>query len=175
MAGTWLTRIAASAAGRPAALAVLSVLLAARPARAGERSALTIASGQYGIRAGLPREVGFQVEIRGPWRLSGLRPAAGVLAGGNGGAFAFAGLVLEVPLPGGFLLSPGFAPGVVLADARRGLGSTVEFRSSLELSLAVAAAARLGIGFSHISNGGLARQNPGAETVLLGLTFACCG
>lgn len=163
----------ALAAGRAALLGAVFVLWAA-PARA-ERAALTVSSGQYGIRAGLPREIGIQVEVRGPWRMGWLRPEMGFLAGGNGGAYAFAGPVLEVPLPGGVLLNPGFAPGVVIEDANRGLGSRLEFRSSVELSVAVREALRVGLSFSHISNGGLAHANPGVETVLFGLTFGCCG
>jgi hypothetical protein len=83
----------------------------------------------------------------------------------------FTGLVLELPLPSGLQLSPGFAPGIVLAQGHRDLGSPLEFRSSIELSRLLVPPVRLAISFSHISNGGLTHHNPGAETLMFGFDF----
>ena len=120
------------------ATAVLAVLLlAASPALAGGTS-VGVSSGQYGLRAGLPRELGFQVDLRAPWKWGPVRPVLGVLAGSSGGGYLFTGLVLDLPLPWGMQVSPGFAPGVVLSQGNRDLGSPIEFRSSIELSRQIA-------------------------------------
>jgi lipid A 3-O-deacylase len=96
----------------------------------------------------------------------------GALAGSSGGGYLFTGFVLELPLPGDVQVSPGFAPGLVLAQGRRDLGSPIEFRSSIELSRALAPPVRLVISFSHISNGRLTHHNPGVETIMWGFQFA---
>jgi hypothetical protein len=150
-------------------LAVL--LLAATPALAGGTS-VGVSSGQYGLRAGQPQEVGIEVEVRPPWKWGPLRPVVGALAGSSGGGYLFTGLVLELPLPGGFQVSPGFSPGIVFSQGQRDLGSPIEFRSSIELSRELVPPVRLVISFSHLSNGGLSHHNPGVETMMLGVQFA---
>ena len=151
--------------GATTLLAVL--LLAACPALAGETS-VGVSSGQYGLRAGLPRELGFQVDLRAPWKWGPVRPVLGVLAGSSGGGYLFTGLVLDLPLPWGMQVSPGFAPGVVLSQGNRDLGSPIEFRSSIELSRRIVSPLRLFVSFSHLSNGGLTHHNPGVETLMFG-------
>src|SRR6266478_3627325 len=153
-------------------LAVL--LLAAGPALAGGTS-VGVSSGQYGLRAGLPQEVGFQVELRAPWQWGPVRPIMGVLAGSSGGGYLFTGVVLELPLPEGFQLSAGFAPGIVLSQGSRDLGSPIEIRSSIELSQEIVSPVRLFVSFSHLSNGGLTHHNPGVETLMFGFEVAPSG
>jgi hypothetical protein len=156
---------------RDATTLLAVVLLAASPALAGGTS-VGVSSGQYGLRAGQPREVGIQVEVRPPWQWGPLRPVVGALAGSSGGGYLFTGLVLELPLPGGVLVSPGFAPGIVLSQGQRDLGSPIEFRSSIEVSKLLVSPMRLVVSFSHISNGGLTHHNPGVETMMFGFEFA---
>jgi lipid A 3-O-deacylase len=151
--------------GATTLLAVL--LLAACPALA-EETSVGISSGPYGLRAGLPRELGFQVDLRAPWKWGLVRPVLGVLAGSSGGGYLFTGLVLDLPLPWGIQVSPGFAPGVVISQGNRDLGSPIEFRSSIEVSRQIASPVRLFVSFSHLSNGGLTHHNPGVETLMLG-------
>jgi hypothetical protein len=156
---------------RAAATLLAVALLAASPALAGEAS-VGVSSGQYGLRAGQPREFGFQLEVRPPWQWGPLRPVVGALAGSSGGGYLFTGLVLELPLPGGFEIGPGFASGIVLSQGRRDLGSPIEFRSSIEVSRALVQPVRLVVSFSHLSNGGLTHHNPGVETIMWGFQFA---
>jgi hypothetical protein len=150
------------------ACAVSLLLLASFAARGEVETSIAIASGELGMRRAVPRALGIEVQARGPWRWSVIRPLAGVLTSSSGGAYLYSGVVAELPLPAGLQLSPGFAPGVVLSTGDRDLGSPIEFRSSIELSIAATGALRLGVGFSHISNGGLTRHNPGVEM----LTFS---
>ena len=149
-------------------------LLAACPALAGETS-VGVSSGQYGLRAGLPHELGFQVDLRAPWKWGPVRPILGVLAGSSGSGYLFTGVVLELPLPWEMQVSPGFAPGVVVSQGNRDLGSPIEFRSSIELSRRIVSPLRLFVSFSHLSNGGLTHHNPGVETLMLGFEVAPSG
>jgi hypothetical protein len=151
-----------------------AVLLFLGPMRArAERvpASFAMATGQYGMRKESPHAVGIDLQLRPPFRWNLVRPNVGLLASADGGAFLYSGFVIEVPLPAGFQLNPGFAPGVVLAGTGY-LGSPVEFRSSIEVAFSAAEALRLGIGFSHISNAGLAKRNPGVEVLMFSITFA---
>jgi lipid A 3-O-deacylase len=148
-------------------LAVL-LLLASFGARADDLPSFAVSTGQLGLRKEIPHALGIDVQIRSRWRWNLIRPLAGVLTSSSGGAYLYSGIVVDIPLPAGLQLSPGFAPGVVLATGDRDLGSRIEFRSSIELSLAPMDRLRLGLGLTHISNARLSQHNPGVEL----LTFS---
>jgi hypothetical protein len=154
-----------------AASATVLLLLASSGARGDAVPSFAIATGQLGMRKEVPHALGIELQIRSPWRWNLIRPVAGVLSSSSGGAFVYSGFVVEVPLPAGLQLSPGFAPGIVLASGDRDLGSPIEFRSSIEISVAPIEAVRVGIGFSHISNAGLTQHNPGVEVLTLGIAI----
>jgi hypothetical protein len=135
-------------------------------------ASLSIATGQYGMRRDTPHAVGIELQLRAPFRWNLIRPLAGLLTSANGGAYLYSGFAIEVPLPAGFELNPGFAPGVVLARGGRDLGSPVEFRSSIEVAFSPARSVRLGVAFSHISNARLAKRNPGVELLMFSIAFA---
>jgi hypothetical protein len=135
-------------------------------------ASFAIATGQYGVRKETPHAVGIELQLRFPFRWNLIRPLAGFLTSVNGGAYLYSGFAIELPLPAGFQLSPGFAPGVVLARGDRDLGSPIEFRSSLEVAFSPAKAVRLGVGFSHISNAGLTKRNPGVEVLMFSIAFS---
>ena len=59
----------------------------------------------------------------------------------------------------------------MLARGDGDLGHVVEFRSSLELSVAPDRMVRVGLGFSHISNAHLGTRNPGVEVLTLRVAF----
>jgi len=134
-------------------------------------TSLAISTGQYGMRKEVPHGVGLGVELRSPWRWSLFRPLAGVLTSSGGGTFLYSGVLVDIDLPLRFRLSPGFAPGIALAGAGSDLGFPVEFRSSVELSVAVGYRIRAGLTFSHISNARLGDRNPGVEVLALGISF----
>lgn len=146
------------------ALAAALILLGSVSAR-GEPASFALSTGQYGLRKEIPHSLGIEMEVRPPWRWTLFRPVAGLLTTTRGTAFLYSGVAIEIPLPGRLRLTPGFAPGVVLARGDGDLGSRLEFRSSLELSIAPVEAVRFGIGFSHISNAHLADHNPGVEVL----------
>jgi hypothetical protein len=148
-------------------LAVL-LLLASFRASGEDLASFAVSTGQLGLRREIPHALGIDVQVRSPWQWKSIRPLAGVLTSSSGGAYLYTGIVADIPLPGGLRLSPGFAPGVVIATGDRDLGSPIEFRSSIELSLAPVDRLRLGLGLTHISNAHLSQHNPGVEL----LTFS---
>lgn len=152
---------------RTSAVALL-VLLASFAAGAEAVPSLVVSTGQLGMRKEVPHALAIDVQVGSPWHWNLLRPVLGVLTSSKGGAYLYSGVAADIPLTGTLRVSPGFAPGVVLASADRDLGSPIEFRSSIELSVAPVRAMRLGFAFSHISNARLTDHNPGVET----LTFS---
>lgn len=147
------------------------LLLAPFAARAEALPTVSIATGQLGMRKEIPHALAIDVQVAGPWRWTVLRPVAGVLTSSNGGAYLYSGIAAEIPLTGSLQLRPGFAPGVVLASADRELGSRLEFRSSLELSVAPVDSMRMGLSLSHISNAGFGYRNPGVEILTFNIAF----
>jgi lipid A 3-O-deacylase len=146
------------------ALAAALIVAASAPVH-GEPVSFALSTGQYGLRKEIPHALALEMEVGLPWRWTLLRPVAGLLATSGGAAFVYSGVAIEIPLPGRLRLTPGFAPGVLAARGDGDLGSRVEFRSSVELSIAPAEAVRIGVGFSHISNAHLGDHNPGVEVI----------
>lgn len=144
------------------------LLLASSRASGEDLTSFAVSTGQLGLRKEIPHALGIDVQVRSPWQWKLIRPIAGVLTSSRGGAYLYSGVVVEIPLPGGLRISPGFAPGLVVAEGDRDLGSPIEFRSSLEISLAPAERLRLGLALTHISNARLSQHNPGVEL----LTFS---
>ena len=60
-------------------------------------------------------------------------------------------------------LTPSFGIGIYSSNEGIQLGSTLEFRSGVELSYGFHNDKRLGFHFGHVSNGGLGQKNPGSE------------
>jgi hypothetical protein len=69
------------------------------------------------------------------------------------------------------VLRPSFAPGYYNMGSGKDLGSALEFRSGLEVGFCFSNGTRLGVEFNHISNGGLADHNPGANSLMLMVTI----
>jgi hypothetical protein len=155
----------------PRSLAATVLLLLASFAARGEATSIVIATGQLGMRKEIRHSLGIDVQVRSGWRWHVIRPVAGVLTSSKGGAYVYSGVVADIPLAGTFQLTPGFAPGIVLATGNRDLGSPIEFRSSLEVSFVPVEPLRFGIGLSHVSNGRLGQHNPGVETLTFNVSI----
>ena len=156
---------------RPIASAFAALVLAGAAAARSDPGAVAFAAGEYGMRKEIPHSVGMELELRGPWHWSVIRPVAGLLTTTGGAAYVYTGIAFEIPLVRSLRLTPAFAPGLVLAPGDGDLGHVVEFRSSLELSVAPDRMVRVGLGFSHISNAKLGTRNPGVEVLTLRLAF----
>jgi len=147
---------------------LIAVLLASSSARA-DPGAVGLFGGLWGLRSNEPHEVAIQLEYRFGVHWWWLRPLGGMLLSSEGTQILYAGVLLEIPLPWGIVLAPGFAPGVRVLKGERDLGAAVLFKSSVEMSFPIAPGLRGGLSFSHTSNAKLSHPNPGIETLLLGV------
>ena len=152
-------------------VAAAVLLVAPLAVRAEAIPTVSVAVGQLGMRKEIPHALAIDVQVAGPWRWSVLRPLAGVLTSSKGGAYVYSGVSAEIPVTRTLQLKPGFAPGLVLATADRDLGSRIEFRSSIEVSVAPVESMRMGFTLSHISNARLGYRNPGVEILTFDISF----
>ena len=96
-----------------------------------------------------------------------VRPAAGGMVTSEGAVYGYAGFRLEIPLGERWTLVPQTGAGIYDRGDDKNLGGSVQFRSGLELSYALGRENRLGVVFYHLSNAGIERPNPGAESLVL--------
>ena len=116
------------------------------------------------------REIYWNMEYRPAFRFCRLGPWLSFGTGRSHEFYAAIGILIDFELGRNWVLTPGFGGGYYNAASGLDLGFDAEFRSSLELSKRFANGQRLGLVFSHVSNGSLGRHNPGSET--LGLNYA---
>lgn len=100
-------------------------------------------------------------------------PFVGAMGTGKGAVYTYVGFGFDINFPYNFVVTPSFAGGYFEGGHGINLGYYWEFRSGAELDYRFANDRRLGVGFYHISNAGLGRENPGVElaTVILTAPF----
>ena len=84
----------------------------------------------------------------------------------DGGVYGFAGLYLDFEFFERFVVTPSGAVGLHAKGGGRDLGHTILFRTQIEAAYELTGGRRVGLVFSHLSNGGLARANTGSESIL---------
>lgn len=98
-----------------------------------------------------------------------LRPIGGVMLTTDSAVYGYGGLMLDVLWGEHFATSLYSSVGAFGKGHGEDLGSVVEFRSGVEVSYRFDNHARVGLGFSHMSNADIGDHNPGAE--ILSLTY----
>lgn len=93
-------------------------------------------------------------------------PLLGLSVNTDGGVYGYGGIYTSLAL-GEVLLTPFFTVGGYAQNDSKDLGSVVQFQSGIEGAYGFDYGGRLGVRFSHISNGGVKDKNPGAEILLL--------
>ena len=68
---------------------------------------------------------------------------------------------------GSFVITPSFAPGYYNFGDGKDLGSALEFKSEVQVSLNLSDSTELGMSYNHISNASLGTKNPGANSYML--------
>ncbi len=96
---------------------------------------------------------------------------SGALTASDGNVYGYLGVLADVPAGRIVHLILSFAPGLSASGTDHYLGFPLIFRSTAEVSVAITSGARLGLSFSHMSNGKLATPNTGVETLALTLTI----
>ena len=80
--------------------------------------------------------------------------------------YIYTGAQAEYDL-GLFTVTPSFTPGYYNYGDGKDLGSALEFKSEVQVSLNLSDNAELGMSYNHISNASLGDKNPGANSYML--------
>lgn len=128
---------------------------------------LTLTAGQAGIRQHIesPGCYGLEYRMRPVGRF-GLVPAVGFAWVDNDASYAYAELKRDFWFTNGLVLTPSFGLGRFDPSLDFHLGQALEFRSGLELAYEMRDGYRVGVALFHLSNGGLADENPGSELLV---------
>ena len=110
-------------------------------------------------------------ETRLEFRLGKLKfwghPFSGIMVNTGGAKHLYLGLYYDIPIGDYFYITPSFAPGLYVKSKSKDLNFILEFRSQIEIAFKFDNQARIGIGFSHVSNASLGKENPGVESLVL--------
>ena len=98
--------------------------------------------------------------------LGKLSPITGGFLTENNAFYLYTGAQAEYDL-GLFTITPSFAPGYYNSGDGKDLGSALEFKSEIQMSLNLSDSTEFGMSYNHISNASLGDKNPGANSYML--------
>ena len=64
-------------------------------------------------------------------------------------------------------ITPSFAPGYYSIGNGKDLGSPIEFKSEVQVSLNLSETTEFGMSYNHISNASIGEKNPGANSYMI--------
>ena len=97
--------------------------------------------------------------------LGKLSPITGFMVTADSASYFYTGVQAEYKI-GKLNLTPSFSPGIYSMGDGKDLGSPLEFKSELQLSIDLVPGTKLGYSHSHLSNAGLDDKNPGADSYM---------
>ena len=97
--------------------------------------------------------------------LGKLSPITGFMMTADSASYFYTGVQAEYKI-GKLNLTPSFSPGLYSMGDGKDLGSPLEFKSELQLSVDLSPGTKLGYSQSHLSNAGLDDKNPGADSYM---------
>ena len=98
--------------------------------------------------------------------LGKLSPITGVFLTEKNAVYLYTGVQAEYEL--GFLtITPSFTPGYYNYGDGKDLGSSLEFKTEVQMSFDISDSTHLGMSYNHISNASLGDKNPGANSYML--------
>ena len=97
--------------------------------------------------------------------LGKISPITGGFLTGKSAFYIYTGAQAEYDL-GLFTVTPSFAPGYYNYGDGKDLGSALEFKSEVQVSLNLSDSTELGMSYNHISNASLGDKNPGANSYM---------
>jgi len=98
--------------------------------------------------------------------LGKLSPITGGFFTENSAFYLYTGAQAEYEL-GLFTITPSFAPGYYNSGDGKDLGSALEFKSEIQMSLNLSDSTEFGMSYNHISNASLGDKNPGANSYMI--------
>ena len=97
--------------------------------------------------------------------LGKISPITGGFLTENSAFYLYTGAQAEYEV--GFLkITPSFAPGYYNSGDGKDLGSALEFKSEIQMSLNLSDTTEFGMSYNHISNASLGDKNPGANSYM---------
>ena len=97
--------------------------------------------------------------------LGKLSPITGFMMTADSASYFYTGVQAEYKI-GKLNLTPSFSPGLYSMGDGKDLGSPLEFKSEIQLSIDLLPDTKLGYSQSHLSNGDLGDKNPGADSYM---------
>ena len=97
--------------------------------------------------------------------LGKLSPITGFMMTADSASYFYTGVQAEHKI-GKLNLTPSFSPGIYSMGDGKDLGSPLEFKSELQLSVDLLPGTKLGYSHSHLSNADLGDKNPGADSYM---------
>ncbi len=97
--------------------------------------------------------------------LGTLSPITGLMFTADNAAYIYTGVQAQYKI-GNINIVPSFAPGYYNQGDGKDLGSPLEFKSELQLSLDILNSSELGLSYNHLSNASLGDKNPGANSYM---------
>ena len=97
--------------------------------------------------------------------LGKISPITGFMITDNSDTYFYTGVQAEYKI-GKLNLTPSFSPGIYTVGDGKDLGSPLEFKSEIQLSIDLFPGSKLGYSQSHISNADLGDKNPGADSYM---------
>ena len=97
--------------------------------------------------------------------LGKLSPITGLMMTADSSSYFYTGVQAEYKI-GKLNLVPSFAPGLYTMGDGKDLGSPLEFKSELQVSIDILPGTKLGYSQSHLSNADLGDKNPGADSYM---------
>ena len=98
--------------------------------------------------------------------LGRLSPITGGFLTEKSAFYLYTGVQAEYNL-GLFTVTPSFAPGYYNVGDGKDLGSALEFKSEVQMSLNLSDSTEFGMSYNHISNASLGDKNPGANSYMI--------
>ena len=98
--------------------------------------------------------------------LGKLSPITGGFLTEKNAFYLYTGAQAEYDL-GLFTITPSFAPGYYNSGDGKDLGSALEFKSEIQMSLNLSDSTEFGMSYNHISNASLGDKNPGANSYMI--------
>ena len=97
--------------------------------------------------------------------LGKLSPITGFMMTADSASYLYTGVQAEYKI-GKLNLTPSFTPGIYSMGDGKDLGSPLEFKSEVQLSVDLLPGTKLGYSHSHLSNANLGDKNPGADSYM---------
>ena len=94
--------------------------------------------------------------------LGNVSPITGGFITENSAVYIYSGVEWNFKM-GPIEFTPSFAPGLYHQGDGKDLNHILEFKTEIQLSFAFSEKSNIGISYNHISNGNLAKDNPGAN------------